>query len=411
MITMPSHCGQICERCRNQNPDPLVPHQRRKTARETPDEAEQRLNADLRALMNDARYRKNDGDFRHDVQRQYRRVYDDPTGERPKHLTIGRPKTYASDLEPFDRHREQLLRRQTEAEESGGAEAKRAGGGGPLRTNVRVAKAQSNTDGSGGVVEEHDIYSPEERAATQPWPGENNRAGPTPGVFGSGNETAVQRYLDIQEARTMSNRFLDAAVIAGWDEAIRAHEHYREGSGDPLAVNAEIVEGYEPVENAQRDNLQYLSDWLEGKLIDPRFGRPWLDLVDVERITIGNEAFDPDHVGDLVRWEATFDGPGETDADYWTDARMTFNAGTLQGFSQLTLERHGDRIDISGFVKFRVVDRYDFKPGHFLKSKTLEDYESAKSFDISTTFWVRPISGWMDISGAPVPRVHLTFDD
>jgi hypothetical protein len=50
-------------------------------------------------------------------------------------------------------------------------------------------------------------------------------------------------------------------------------------------------------------------------------------------------------------------------------------------------------------------------PDHILKSRAFDDLEDAKSFDISTTFWVRPISGWMDISGKPVPRVHLTFDD
>ena len=89
---------------------------------------------------------------------------------------------------------------------------------------------------------------------------------------------------------------------------------------------------------------------------------------------------------------------------------MTFNAGTLESFSQVTLERHGDRVEISGQIKFRVVDRYDFEDGHILRSKVLEDYGDAKSFDISTNFWSRSFSGWIDIGGSSEPIVHLTYD-
>jgi hypothetical protein len=82
----------------------------------------------------------------------------------------------------------------------------------------------------------------------------------------------------------------------------------------------------------------------------------------------------------------------------------------LESYSQLVLERQGDRIKVSGFVMFRVSDRYDFKDDHPLKSKALEDYEDAKSFDISTGFWARPISGWLDIStSSPVARIG--YDD
>ena len=89
--------------------DPLAPKPRQKKLRETPDETEQRLNADLRLLMNDKRYRENDRDYIHFVQRQFRRVYDDPSGEPSKDLRIGRPQTFATSLEHFDRAREQRL--------------------------------------------------------------------------------------------------------------------------------------------------------------------------------------------------------------------------------------------------------------------------------------------------------------
>ena len=59
------------------------------------------------------------------MQRQFRRVYDDPSGKRSKNLIIGRPKTYVTDLEPFERAREQLLRRKAQARESDGATVKK----------------------------------------------------------------------------------------------------------------------------------------------------------------------------------------------------------------------------------------------------------------------------------------------
>ena len=394
-----------------QQHDPLVPQRRNKKTGETPDETEQRLDADLRALMNDKRYRKDDRDFRHYVQRQFRRVYDDPSGERAKGLRIGRPRAYVGDLEPFDRRREQVLRRAAETRESEGAKVKRTGADKPLPDDVRIRQVQSTTDDGSTTEDGHDIIPPEERAMGRSGPGDSNRAGPTPGVFGSGNEEAMQRYLDIAEARMLSNQFLKIAKRAGWDDAIRAHEHYREGSGDPLIIDAETVRDYEPVVRAQQVILGHLSDWFEGKRIDSRFGRPWLDLGNGEKLVIGDESFDPDRVAGLVRWETTFKGPSELEADFWTDARMTINSGTLESFSHVVLEQHGDLIEISGYVKLRIVDRYDFEEDHPLKSKVLEDYDGAKSFGISTTFWVRPISGWIDISGSPVPRVRLTFDD
>jgi hypothetical protein len=407
------------------NHDPLVPHQRRKTERETPDETEQRLNADLRALMNDARYRKNDGDFRHDVQRQYRRVYDDPTGERPKHLTIGRPKTYASDLEPFDRRREQLLRSETEAEESEGGKARPVVAERSPTNDGGVRRVQNSSGGNGGIAqEEHDIPPYWDRVIGKFDPEPRRRSTPFPGIRDVEDEGAQERYQDYLSKKRKGEReafgaqlfswaFTGVEYLSGDDEAVRAHRHYVEGSGEPLIIESRIVRDYGPVRDAQVKTLGYLTDWFTGERTDSQFGRPWSDLKDGQRVIVGNMSDDPTDLGSFVRWEAGFAAPSETyhPSDQSSEARRTFNAGTLESYSQLAFERHGDQIEISGFVIFRVFDRYDFEPDHRLKFKALEDYGDAQSFDISTTFWVRPISGWMDISGKPVPRVYLTFDD
>jgi hypothetical protein len=407
------------------NHDPLVPHQRRKTARETPDEAEQRLNADLRALMNDERYRKNDGDYRHYVQRQYRRVYDDPTGARPKHLTIGRPNTYASDLEPFDRRREQLLRRQTEAGEPEGGKARPVVAERSPTNDGRIRRMQNASGDNGGTAqEEHDISPPWDRAIGKLDPEPRRRSTPFPGIRDVEDEGAQERYQDYLSKKRRGERQIPEALLRSWgfvyfedlvghDEAARAYRHYLEGSGEPLTVNAEIVRDYGPVKDAEGKVLGYLTEWFTGKRTDSQFGRPWFGMDDGERIVVGNMSADPNDVGRLVQWEAGFAAPSETyhPSDQTSEARRTFNAGTLESYSQLVLERHGDKIEVSGFVIFRVYDRYDFKPGHRLKAKILEDYGDAQSYDISTTFWVRPISGWIDITGSLAQRAHVSFDD
>ncbi len=404
--------------------DPLRPQPRRKKKNETPDETERRLSADLRLLMTDDRYQKNDPDYRHFVQRQYRRVYDDPSGEPREGLRIGRPEVFVTDLEPFDRDRERRIRRGEEVEgispqirRSTSARHEAALG----QANAGSDKSQVNDDSSS--ESEIGIIPPWERAMTDPEIGERARPTPTPGIAGVENEEARRRYQErlekrkqreeeIATARWRSRRFLEMADFNGFDEAKRAHEHYLEGSGEPLIIDSEIVRDYEPVIEAEQVIRQHLTNWLRGELIDSRFGRPWLSLGDGQRIVIGEEAFDADRVGKLVHWEATFKGSMNPMAsEFWTDARMTFSSGTLESFSQLVLERHGGRIEVSGFVKLRVADRYDFGENHILKSGDLEKHGEAKSFDVSTTIWTRPISGWIELGGSRPPRVQLNYDD
>lgn len=400
--------------------DPLAPKPRQRKARETPDETERRLNADLRLLMNDKRYQENDRDFLHFVQRQFRRVYEDPSGEPQKTLRVGRPETFVTGLEPFDRAREQRLRRGAKASDTKVRQG--VTGRSTLSDAARIRPTQNFADRDTADEEVHDIIPYWERAIGTLGPQDRTRSTPFPGIRDVDNDEALKRYQayldeleqrpkDVADARRRSWLFIQSASMGGYDEAVRAHEHYLEGSGEPLTVDAEVVRNYGPVKDAENGILGHLNDWFRGKLSDPRFGRPWLGLADGERIVVGDEAFDRDMVGGLVRWEAGFDGPTE---DYHPDdenseARMTFNAGTLESFSQITFERHGDRIEVSGWTQFRVADRYDFEKGHRLRSKVLEEHGGAKSFDIHTGFWNRPFSGWIEVGGLSEPRVHLTY--
>ena len=405
--------------------DPLRPHPRRKKKNETPDETEKRLSADLRLLMTDKRYQKNDPDYRHFVQRQYRRVYDDPSGEPREGLRVGRPEVFVTDLEPFDRDRERRIRR-GEGVERPVTQDRR-----PSTTVGQSELGQANADsvtrrasGNAEPIDEPDVIPYWERAIGQLGPRERTRSTPFPGIRDVRDEDTLRRYQDhldeqkerasdVADARRRSWFFIQAASLSGYDEAVRAHEHYLEGSGEPLIVDSEIVRDYGPVNDAEKDILGHLKNWFRGTLSDSRFGQPWLDLADGERIVVGEESFDRDIVGKLVRWEAGFDEPTDNyhPDDKSSEGRMTFNAGTLESFSQITFERHGDRILVSGLIHFRVADRYDFRDGHRLKSKVLEDHGDAKSFDISTTLWTRSFGGWIDSDGASRPIIQLSYDN
>jgi len=408
-----------------QEHDPLVPHRRNRKPGETSDETERRLSADLRALLGDARYRANDPDFRHYVQRQFRRVYDDPSGARPTALRVGRPKAYVSALEPFDRDRERVLRRGAEAGVSDGDEVRRVGAKMSPNSDDLIRRVQNTLGGSGEVSEEeHDISPPWERALGRFDPEPRRRSTPFPGIRDVEDEEAQERYQDYLFKKRKGEREARGATLFSWgfsavenfsghDEAVRAHRHYIEGSGEPLVVDSRIVRDYGPVKDAEIKTLGYLTDWMTGRRTDSQFGRPWIDLEDGERIVVGNMSDDPTDLGSLVRWEAGFAAPSRTyhPNDQSSEARRTFNAGTLESYSQLVFERHGDRIAITGYVIFRVFDRYDFEPDHPLKFKALEDYGDAQSYDISTTLWVRPVSGWININGSPGQRANVTFDD
>ncbi len=155
--------------------------------------------------------------------------------------------------------------------------------------------------------------------------------------------------------------------------------------------------------------LGILTEWFKGDRNDSIFGQPWFDLGDGEQLVVGELSAGPSTLGKLARWEAAVDAPDV--GNQLSEGRTTLNRGTLESFSQLVFERNGDRIDVSGTIRLRVKDRYDFAEGHLLRSKVLEDEARAKSYDVSTTFWVRRVSGWIDLSDPDRPDAHLTYTD
>lgn len=415
--------------------DPLRPHPRRKKKNETPDETERRLSADLRLLMTDERYQKNDPDYRHFVQRQYRRVYDDPSGEPREGLKIGRPEVFVTDLEPFDRDRERRIRRGEEAE-SGRDRQETIATGAPAARQRRRSTARKSELGSANAGDETAKASQKQSVAQGPAAspiakrskgkiGGNDLPPPPerePGPITLSDVTAQRRQdslakynqrKEVAEARELSASFLEKARYLGWDNAVRAHEHYIEGSGTPLVLDAAIVEDYAPVLDAEQAMIGILTDWFRGEETDSTFGHPWIGLADGEHIEVGDPSVGPDHMDGLVHWEKTFEGPSKLlqPFEYLSDARMTFNSGTLESFSDFAFKREGNRIYITGTVRLRVIDRYDFGEEHPLRSKVLEDHGGAKSFDLSTTIWTRPVFGWIESNDTSTPSVFLIYDD
>jgi len=351
-----------------QNHDPLVPQRRNKKTGEAPDETEQRLNADLRALMNDKRYRDNDRDFRHYVQRQYRRVYDDPSSERPKHLTIGRPRTYVSDLEPFDRRREQLLRRAAETRESEGVKAKGAGTSLPGQLHedgiARDAKIGRTLTGSADASfakrpVDHELATDQsETEADEAEPLQERHIYPR----GPNAGEAVQAYHDnkiirhkkkIQRITAGVEGMIAAAEREGLVMAPLYMRRYLEGLGGIVHLDWSTMRAHGPAADAEMRIRDHYTNWFKLLQKDRTIGAPFMSLEDGDVLEIGKL-----QKGSTVLWDGDFypDYSGED-----RDSSLVFGAGSVVGYGDLRFERHGDEITVSGTVAFVVDEPYDFE--------------------------------------------------
>ena len=355
-----------------QHHDPLVPLRRARKTGETPAETEQRLNADLRALMNDARYRDNDQDFRHYVQRQFRRVYDDPSGERPKYLTIGRPRTYASALEPFDRRREQMLRRETEAGESEGAKVT---SGRNLPQNARINAIGNFERRDAGTYKVQHARLPRDRQVdtdegqflgdeAEKLPQED-RVYPRGGNAGRSPQT--QKKKRIEHIISGVEGMIAAAEREGLVMAPMYLRRYLDGVGGVVQLDWSTVRAHRPAAVAEQTVRNLHELWLTGQKKDRTIGAPFLALQDGEVLEIGRLWKPSD-----VFWSKAFD-PDFGDASL--DSSLVFGVGEIESYGKLRFERHGDEITVSGTVAFVLNERYDFE-GFGFKTYYISTFKS-----------------------------------
>ena len=338
------------------------PRRLRRKPKEAPDETEARLSRELAYLMRDPRYRDGDADYRAYIQRQFRRVYDDPSGE-PQPLRIGRPKVFVDGLESFDPARERRLRLGLEQERQGGGQP--AGSDVLRRTRMSSLGADKQSDRevreTSQTNEVFEIPPPSERAMSE-LEGNARRHGPDP-------ESAHHNYLTMQESLAKLPRTLEAvdAMIASWrrdgsDLAVDYFERYRDGAGETISMSWSDLQSFPKFRKEQETLKGHYLDWVRGELDDDLW-TPFLQLADGENITVStNGKGEPLKL--VADWgPVTFDSVLDHNEGKDRDFARGFGRGEIESFGNLSFIRRGNTIFVSGFVEMRFDETFDFETG------------------------------------------------
>ena len=370
----------------------------------------ERTARELTNLKRDRRFWEGDKAYQRYVQRQFERVYNDPSG-KPQPLRIGPPKIFATDIEPFGAMSGQRRSKQDSASKAPEAEMKQqtksrvslVEGAKPDHSISKVGElssAQGNVSDLDREVRSERLAPREKQPFTREEPSASAKARDILEVEFAGGDT------DLEQAQASAAVMLEKFDEYGWDTATRLFLHYQGGSGEQVTIPSDVVIDYPTLQGAHRRVLWNFGRWFVGDIEDTKFGKAPLPLNEGDRTTLGVQlgeqglSFD-----DVVMWETTFLGAGGTLSimDKFAlddEAHSSVGGGTLQGFaSSLTLVRDGDTIRISGVMEFRVEDTYKFEDGHWLHFDELERAGLAKPFTVVSTPWSHRVNGVIRMDG------------
>ena len=366
----------------------------------------ERMERELTNLKRDRRFWEGDKAYQRYVQRQFERVYNDPTGKRQP-LRIGPPKIFATDIEPFESETKQSnLSHQPDHKprvrsSSEGSSQKKLGNPDSSESTQGVRQVRRDQDPEiARKVGKQQRVIIDRRTDKFREQGKLAKALDLAEVEFAGGDTPLE------QAQASSVVMVGKFVEYGWDTANLLFEHYLNGGGDQVTIPADVVIDYPTLPSAHRRVLWNFGRWLVGDIEDSRFGKAPLPQSDGERTVIGGplgEGALP--LDDLVMWESTFRGVGETTSvidklALDDEAHSSIGGGTLQGFAaNLTLTREGDTIRVSGTLEFRVEDIYKFDDGHWLHYDELEKAGLATRFTVVSTPWSRKITGAIHLDG------------
>ena len=369
-----------------QRDDPLKRRPRAKNREDIEDEIEKRLSGQLAHLMRDPRYLDGDPDYRAYIHRQFRRVYEDPSG-KPKSLRIGRPKPFVDELEPFDAARERRLRLGHEKE---GAPLRQGtiltGGGrsglGDPRGEATPGLADANRRGgklspgrkrktsSPGSQPLSSTHRATNRAAVGLPTATNDRLLETiEDMF----EEDEQRSPDDPKQRQELEETLEAAEIMiehgreiGFTLAPEYLQRYIDRKGETLTLPWSQLRRFSFFRQAEQTVQGHYDGWFFDERDDRVFGEPFLFLEDGQSIKIGT-----DGTQSRVQWEAEWvPGPISLAARELEPKQTTileqdhiaaFGAAEIIGYGNLSFSRRDDVIYVVGRVDMRFDERFDFE--------------------------------------------------
>jgi hypothetical protein len=330
--------------------------------------------------MQDPRYATGEPDYRAYVHRQYRRVYDDPS-RKPALLRIGRPKTFADHIEPFDPARERRLRMgsgegpekssgrpkklSASSEQSSLNGTREAEQSAQRRTleSLQAATVRQSRDSevSSASQSDFDIVPPSERAMFGlDW--NARRHGPDP------EDARLARLARLErEARLRRTGEAFDAMIASWrrdGSALGAEflERYRDGIGGTRRIAWSELMTYPKFRREQGRLKGHYLDWIRGTL-DDELWTPFLELEDGERIRVWTNGG-----GGLLKLTAkwnpvTIGSALNQNEGKDLDFARAVGQGEIEGFGDLTFTRRGNVIFVSGLVDMRFNEPFNFESG------------------------------------------------
>jgi hypothetical protein len=404
-----------------------APQSREETTRE-------RVERELSNLMEDRRYWDGDPDYRAHVRRQFQRVYDSPDNP-PQGFRIGPPKLHATTLEPYrpanTNPDEVAASNQPPLNETADPENRR------IRHRTLLTKHTPSNERSLTLFGKGTGEQREQVEADKPDAGERNDDHRTlfrrfaaartrqPAKEGGADKvelfdptdeelTVMQREAILRYARQVARETLHAFEAVGFDTAHRLLRHYIDGSGKTVTVPVHFVDSYAPVQEAEERVLGHLRNWLAGEVNDTTFGKPTLFLKPGQRIVIGGKPErTPSNLAYRIRWDAEFGGAIESrnPHEIVDEAHWAIGGGHLSGYGSLVLERIGNRIEVSGYIDFRVEDLYDFSRNHLFGYDDHETLGTARSFAVHSEFWRRRVEATIPIVNGSLQPFTLNVLD
>ena len=383
------------------------------------EELHERMARELTNLKRDRRFWEGDKAYQRYVQRQFERVYNDPSGQ-PQPLRIGPPKIFATDIEPFVRHENKQTSHSSVAskhslKQRGMANA--AGTGRHPRQNVETS--ETTPEISGQSTDPTASESPKAKDRMFRRSGTRSTDSMWDKFIGLVDVYFTDRDDPVESGQAKAQETLKQFRQLNWPTAEMLLNHFLSGSGEDVTVPAEFVKDYRSLDEGYEGVLENFSRWFVGDIADSNFGAAVLPMREGAQITLGiqhgrrNVSLD-----DLVMWESAFPGAGETlnpidKLALDDEVHASIGGGTLQGYAtSLTLVRVGNTVRITGVMQFRVEDEYVFDLGHWLDFDQLQDAGLAKAFWVRSEPWTREVEGVIVLrDGEPVSSKIWVTDD
>jgi hypothetical protein len=211
-------------------------------------------------------------------------------------------------------------------------------------------------------------------------------------------------------------------------------QHYLDGTGEPVTIDAPTLLGHAQVQDAERQNLHRFTKSLVDNINNYRAGQSAV-LGNINKL---NALRDGEETNIQDEWSRSF-GSGDYSTDLammlgrdwmfrnsegttgvpvggknWHDILLSLGRSNVKSIGNLRVKRTGDQLSVSGMIDHGINDKYDYELDQpmGLGGLAMEQYGFAKSFPVRSN-WRTYLEGTVDIHGGRRvnPRIHIYRED